>query len=461
MKATYQTCGLPDYDGNPLIAALPPLLAVEEAAKALTHEVAYDPKVRELPAHIRQHALLPILQFFQPLSHHLDLEGKMARLIRFGYVGRNPTQNGHFLRNTEKASTVTGKTNHPSTATSSTILGTSGTGKTTGVNRILSLYPQVIEHTSFGGKPFPHTQLVWLKLECPFDGSIKAICQNFFQSVDQALGTDYVTLYGLRLRRTTDEMLPRMAHVAGLHSLGALVIDEIQHLSTAKSGGASKMLNFFVELTNTMDMPVLLIGTTKAISIISQEFRSARRGSGQGEMVWRPMKKDEEWGLFLESLWRYQYTQKESPLTPELSETLYDECQGITDFAVKLYMLAQIRAISTGLERVTPTVIKSVARDSLQTAQPFLQALRTGDYTSLPNFEDIIQPLDYTKLAEEQAKKKPKPEPKETTLPKREPLKKIPAGGLLKIFRGRGKVCGYEVLKENGAIAPVNEFLAA
>ena len=460
MKAEYQTCGLPDYDSNPLIAALPPLLSVEEVAKALTHEVAYDPRVRELPAHIRQHALLPILQFFQPLSHHLDLEAKIARLIRFGYVGRNPTETGHFLRNTEKASTVTGKTNHPATATSSTILGTSGTGKTTGVNRILSLYPQVIEHTSFEGKPFPHTQLVWLKLECPFDGSIKAICQKFFHASDAALGTDYATLYGVR-RRTADEMLPRMAHVAGLHSLGALVIDEIQHLSTAKSGGASKMLNFFVELTNTMDMPVLLIGTTKAISIISQEFRSARRGSGQGEMVWRPMKNDEEWELFLEALWKYQYTQKASPLTPELASVLYDECQGITDFAVKLYMLAQIRAISTGLERVTATVIKSVARDSLQTAQPFLQALRSGDYTHLPNFEDIIQPLDYAKLAEEQAKRNPKPEAKEPTIQKRQSLKKIPDGGLLKIFRDRGKVCGYEALKENGAIAPKNEFLAA
>jgi hypothetical protein len=463
MKATYQTCGLPDYDGNPLIAALPPILSTEEAAEALTHQVAYDNKARKLPAHIRQHALLPILQFFQPLSHHLELEGKVSRMLRFGYVGRNPTHRGFFKENHTKAKQICAQTKTPSTCTNSTILGTSGTGKTTGVNRILSLYPQVIEHINFQGQPFPHTQLVWLKLECPFDGSIKAICRNFFESVDQTLGTDYTTLHGVR-RLTADEMLPKMALVAGLHTLGTLVIDEIQHLSTAKSGGASKMLNFFVELTNRMDMPILLIGTTKAISIISQEFRSARRGSGQGEMVWRPMAQDEEWTLFLESLWVYQYTQHTSPLTEELSATLFNESQGITDFAVKLYMLAQIRAITTGVEQVTPTIIKSVARDSLQTAQPFLQALRSGDYTHLPNFEDIIQPLDYAKLAEKELERKvkvpsPTKKPERTPEPKRE--RKDPQGGLLDTFKARGKDCGYEALKEADFVAPKNEFLAA
>jgi len=468
MKAIYQHCGLPEYDNNPLIAALPKLLSSEEAAQTLARKIEYSTTVRNLPAHIRQHALLPILQFFQPLSHHLDLEGKIARMIRFGYAGRNPLQPGYFRNNGIKAATIGAQVNHPATCTNTTILGTSGTGKTTGVNRILELYPQVIEHSEFQGSPFPHTQLVWLKLECPFDGSIKAICRKFFESVDRILGTNYYILYGIK-NATSDEMLPKMALVAGLHSLGTLVIDEIQHLSTAKSGGASKMLNFFVELANTMDMPVLLIGTTKAISIISQEFRSARRGSGQGEMVWRPMKQDAEWQLFLEALWEYQYTKHPCPLTEELAQALYDECQGIMDFAVKLYMLAQIRAITTGYEKITPTIIRSVARDSLQTAQPFLQALRSGDYSRLPNFEDIVQPLDYAKLAEEQAKKAPIKMKEEVTInppntrgaKKVKKVKKIPAQGLLDAFQNRGKSSGYGALKDAGFVAPTNEFLVA
>jgi hypothetical protein len=97
--------------------------------------------------------------------------------------------------------------------------------------------------------------------------------------------------------------------------------------------------------------------------------------------------------MFLEALWRYQFTQHTSPLTPELSQTLYDETQGITDLAVKVYMLAQIRAMTTGRERVTPALIRSVAADSLRLAQPMLRALRSGDRMQLAQFEDI-QPLD-------------------------------------------------------------------
>ena len=52
-----------------------------------------------------------------------------------------------------------------------------------------------------------------------------------------------------------------MCRVGWIHCLGLLVIDEIQHLNQAKSGGAEKMLNFFLQLMNTLGLPVVLIGT--------------------------------------------------------------------------------------------------------------------------------------------------------------------------------------------------------
>ena len=39
------------------------------------------------------------------------------------------------------------------------------------------------------------------------------------------------------------------------------------------------MLNFFVTLVNTIGLPVVMIGTTKAMSILQGEFRQARRGA--------------------------------------------------------------------------------------------------------------------------------------------------------------------------------------
>ena len=138
----------------------------------------------------------------------------------------------------------------------------SGIGKSLAVERILRLYPQVIHHSKYQGRNFTYSQIVWLKLDCPFDGSLKGLCINFFQAVDSILGTSYHKNYGSKTR-TTDEMLPYMALVAANHGIGILVIDEIQRLSLAKSGGSEKMLNFFVQLVNTVGVPVILFGTYK------------------------------------------------------------------------------------------------------------------------------------------------------------------------------------------------------
>ena len=105
--------------------------------------------------------------------------------------------------------------------------------------------------------------------------------------------------------------------------------------------------------------------------ILQQDFRQARRGSGMGDMVWEQMKFDDDWDMLIEEMWKYQWTKKESKLTNEyLKRTLYDESQGIIDIAVKLFSLAQSRAIETGNEMVTPEAIRKVGSEDLRLVQP-------------------------------------------------------------------------------------------
>lgn len=75
-----------------------------------------------------------------------------------------------------------------------------------------------------------------------------------------------------------------MRQISNHHAIGLLVIDEIQHLSVNKSGGAEKMLNFFVTLVNTVGLPVVMVGTPKARFIFEGDLRSARRGAGFGSV---------------------------------------------------------------------------------------------------------------------------------------------------------------------------------
>jgi len=395
VNASYNPEQLSIYQNHPLIEALPPLLSADEAMQKLMRLPQYDKNERFFPVHQRAHLIQQILEFFQPLPVHLDLEGRFSRLIRSGYRARNPLQPGFSSDVNQRVECLRPGSSSKrlrSTATGFTIIGLSGVGKTTAVEEILLLYPQIINHCHYRNQEFTFRQLVWLKLDCPFDGSIKGLCLNFFQAVDDLLKTSYYQNYA-QGRRTVDELIPNMGRVAANQSLGVLVIDEIQNLSEAKSGGHRKMLNFFVQLINTIGLPVVLVGTYKAISVLGSEFRQMRRGTGQGDLIWNPMKEDEVWQFFAESLWRYQYVRSENPLTPELSHTLYYETQGITDFAVKVYMLAQLRAMVTGKEKVTKSIIQSVARDSLCLATPVLSALKSGNLEKLREYGDIY-PID-------------------------------------------------------------------
>jgi hypothetical protein len=394
------------YSGNPLIEALPPIFTEEEVIEKLQFFPSFNEEERNLPTHLRLHLIQNVLQFFTPLPPHIELEQRFSRMIRVGYIARNPVQQGFWKEIHSRVKTLRSKNlgskNLRSTATGFTILGISGVGKSTAVQEILSLYPQVIHHNFYKNSfHLPNIQLVWLKLECPADGSVKGLCLNFFQAVDDILETQYYEIYGGRGRRTVNEMMPYVALVASNVHLGVLVIDEIQCLTKLNVGGYEKILDFFVQLINTIGLPVVLVGTYKAWSILGSEFRSIRRGTGQGDFIWDRMKEDEDWQLFIQSLWQYQYVRNPCKITTHISHSLYYECQGITDFAVKVFMLAQARAITTGREKITAAVIKSVARDCLRTATSVLDALKQGNIKQMQSYEDV-HPIDIEPFIEEE-----------------------------------------------------------
>lgn len=394
-RAEYRDPVVPDYKGNPVIEALPPIWSPYELIDMLTVDPGFHEGEREMDLQYRFHCIWRLFEYFQPLETHIDIEQRISRAIRQGYLGKNPlappyaarfTQGYEMIRNRSEdfQAYYTGR----STAFGFTIIGISGVGKTTAVEKILSLYPQTILHSNYMGKPLCLTQLAWIKIDCPFDGSLKGLCLNFFEAVDGILSTDYLKKF-LTGVHTIDALLPRMAQIAHLHCLGMLVIDEVQHLSLAKSGGAEKMLNFFVTLVNTIGVPVILIGTTKALPILQGDFRQARRGSGQGDLLWDRMKNDASWSIMLEAMWKNQWTRNTVPLTQAFRDVIYDESQGIIDIAVKLYAMAQIKAIATGTEIFMPGTIREVAAEKLLLVKPMLDALRSGDMRKLAQFEDI------------------------------------------------------------------------
>ncbi|MCM3341601.1 ATP-binding protein [Paenibacillus sp. MER TA 81-3] len=398
-EASYSDQEIPDYRNNPFIEALPPIFEEEDVAVQIRKYPDYDERKRKSGKQTRLHLVQQISDYVEPLPSHFLVEQRLSRLIRHGYKARNPfspavVRQFHigFKEVLEGGLDSTGGNiaGVRSTAAGFAILGVSGQGKTTAVESSLLLYPQVIHHLTYKEQPFIRKQIVWLKLNCPFDGSLKGLCFNFLQSIDSILGTNYYRKFATK-GTSVDMLIPILAHIATLHGLGVLVIDEIQFLSFLKSGGAEKMLNYFTQLINTIGVPVVLVGTFKAMKLLSGSFSQARRSTGQGDLIMDRLSEGEEWDFFLHALWKYQWTATETPLKPHLSKKMYELSQGIVDIAVKLYMLAQWQAIEDGIdnEKLTGALLENVAKQHMQLVQPMLKVLRSKDPRALEAIDDL------------------------------------------------------------------------
>lgn len=404
--AVYKDTGINDYKGFPLIEALPDILDEKEAAKKIKILQKFNSDELTLPASRRKHCVERLSTFIIPLNKHLDLEQKMSIFIRKGYLSRNITNADdvrrmryammHFQR-PDIAELEKGKFNIPlPTSSGLGIIGISGAGKSSGISRILNIYPQIIIHEKYQLK-----QLVWMKIDCPVTGTIKQLCLNFISEISELMGgVDYKDYE----RYKTDELIRVMSSQALQHNLGVLVIDEIQYLHEVKSGGAAIMLNFFNTLINTIGVPIVLIGTPKARHLFTKEFRNIKRITDQGSVDWDRLKEDDgDWKTLLDYIWDHQWTLNKMELTPELEEAMYYESQGIPDLVIKIFKESQKRVIGNS-ELITTSVIHSVAKDQFQLLQPPLNALRSGKKKEMLKYLDIFMSYEPTQALTQEDK---------------------------------------------------------
>ncbi|MCW8961489.1 MAG: ATP-binding protein [Ignavibacteriaceae bacterium] len=397
-EAEYKDQGLPEYTENPLISALPEIMSPVDVAHTLEKKPAFQPEELNLPCHIRTHAINRLTRdFFVPQTHHVIVEQKLSKLIRSSYLNRNPKK-ATFKR---KLNTIRGLIQNEdlttylhddvdSPASSMTIAGISGAGKSTTINHVLNTYPRVIYHPELN-----MLQVPWIKVDCPYDGSLSDFCLSFFIALGRRLNINYRDQYASG-KPTIAKMMADVADLCLIHAIGLIVIDEFQHMSLAKSGGEKKMINFLVTLVNVVEVSVVLIGTPKALKLFSSEFRQARRASGDGSIVWDRLPKDESWDDFLDELWPFQWLHKITEREESLTNKLYELTQGVPDIVVKLFCLAQSRAIllaeTSEDEELSSELLDQIFEDEFSIVKPMLDALRSGNQKKIEECNDLIFP---------------------------------------------------------------------
>lgn len=393
---TYHPETIPAFKGIPTIECLPPRLSMTDLIKDLTKDRPEHHESDRMKSPEDRGMLTQILlRLYQPCEKDIDIYNKVERCIRWGYADRNPfspafiqqrqrefeaqNRNEGFVQYTQSYPTTNGFA----------LLGISGLGKSTTLRHILGRYPQVIRHKRYNGIPFNETQIVWIHMDCPEDGSLKGLCAGFFEQIDNLLGTDYFSQYGEK-KTTLNKMRIAMARIARNYHLGIIVIDEIQSLAVAKDESIPvKTLNFLVTLVNTIGVPVILVGTPRALTFLQKEFQQAKRASGQGDALWEHMQNDHVWRMFVTAIWKYQYTRHPVELTDQMIDALFEEAVGIPFLAVHIYKLVQEYAIYSGEETFTPQSIHTIASQKMKLTLEMRKSLRSGKDINLQQFLDL------------------------------------------------------------------------
>lgn len=381
VEAIYTPQRIPAFDGNPLIEALPPAMSEEQIVESLTRTPAFSDEQRTWSTPERLMMLLELQNFCAPTWSQLQLCTALDSMLRYGYVGRAPRTAAHaevsmeIYRRQVEGKGFNQSANSVTPQISTALIGLSGMGKTTTTKRWAARYPEVIYHAQHGVWQVPI-----VVVETPGDGkSAKGLCHQILMFLDSVIpGSNYYETYARGGRTSSETLIPQVQALLNRHCVGLIIFDEIQKLLNAQKGG-DVLMSEMLSLSNVLRTPLLFIGTNKAAKICSGTFSQGRRSSGFGVPSWDRLHagtKEEpgEWEPFLEFLWAYQWTKNHCPLTPELTEEMYFYSQGIIDVAIKIFAVAQGKAMFRADEVITSELLEEVyERDFM-----FMHAMLAG-----------------------------------------------------------------------------------
>lgn len=399
VQASYNDDIAPIYRGNPFIEALPRYDTIEKISAAIRRVPPYEDQWRRLPDAQRLESLPTLRQLYVPRNQDIDIFRRLYSELYASYHGRGVSDPHYFQKvvrqNEDSPPDVITNGALAYSSASLPIIGLSGSGKTSAVSSYLNAIPVAIRHARYKRRPFLTTQMPWIRLTCPSDGSPKTLCAQFFYAMDAPLDTRYAERF-IKERSSASGRLGHIRRLAALHGVGVVVIDNLENLAPLGLNGFDGMMNFIFDIMDTLRVVVVLVGTYEIQPFITKSLREIRRVCDLGWLPWDRLE-GSDLNRYIETLWKFQYTRSVTKLTPELFDAMVHESVGIPGIATPLYKLVQERAITTrgknGTEIITPALIHSVASDHFAVLDKPLKAIRSGVQERDIKFPDIFSRL--------------------------------------------------------------------
>ncbi len=386
------------FQGNPMIEALPKLPTNDDE---VIRQLFVMPNIRSSDKDLNKYErimLLPeIKNYFFPFDRVLKLNACIESMMRNAYVARNPLS-AEWKQTINRENSISDYSDNRQievlTPTHcAAIIGVSGCGKTTAINRIMAQYPRVIIHREYKGAHFTQTQIPYIKVDAPHNGSYVTFCNSVFEEIDRYADSNTQDRYGATTNNPAN-MIHSMRRMLLLYNVGILIVDEVQYLLNSNKD-PDEIMAFFVSLANQLGVPIVFVGTPKAQELFDGSLATARRASMDGFFNFSPFAKDdEEWVAMLNGLFPRCILHNSVDISSEMVNAFYDCSQGVLGLATVLFSLTQRNALIAGEERITPKAVYETFESDMGMVKPMVSALKSKNYIELAKYEDLYVKLD-------------------------------------------------------------------
>lgn len=330
-----------------LVEKMPEMLSGKTLYDRLTDIPEYDETIREKSSTERLMALSTLYDIYLPSEMSVEIYSKLyLALVRSlqkkgtQEAVQQSYQNHNTIMRRESRGIIGG-------SDSFSIVGCSGIGKSSAINRAISIITEnrMIEVEK------PMVRIIpCLIVQCPWDASVKSMLLEILRKSDELLETNY---YGdaLKLRSTTDVLIGIVSQIA-LQHIGLLIIDEVQNCVASKNGRG--LVAMLTQLINNSGISIGLVGTLETIPLFESALHLARRSLG---LQYNKLDNDDYFYEFCKVLIRYQYIQNRAEISQNMMEWLYEHSNGIVSIVVSLLHDAQEIAILTGYETLDIAIL--------------------------------------------------------------------------------------------------------
>lgn len=400
VNAIYVHALHPRDKGNIFVEALPVPRANKNIVSEYTKELAFynEPEIKNMTLSEKLLSMKRIRELRLPLPFVFELEEEFHSALVMSYSSRkfledlaadidcdfkNQVMYQHSKLVGDPAASSIGYFS---------LLGISGSGKSSAVYTLLSRYPQVIVHDM--GENNRIIQVTYLVVNC-------VACSNFtalYIAIGHALD---IALHNLNDRysteidkqRTLGKKALKVQELIEKFKIGCLILDEIQEISFDSINENS--FNSLLTIVNNTKIALISVGTEEAYDKMHNSLRLCRRAGApissqlycnfrQNGIIDHSDPNERYFRLLLSGIFKYQWFDKRVELTEDIINAFYDVTRGIIDQIITIYILVHVEYFKNTVKpKINGEFIHKVAKTRCGATQKHLKNIDNMGLESL------------------------------------------------------------------------------